>query len=859
MWRASVGVMLLERESDVADFEQALAEACSAGRIVLVFGEAGIGKTTLVRSVLGAADGMRVLWGACDALVVARSLGPIHDLARRTGGALAEAVASGAGREPLLAALLDELSAPRPTTIAIEDVHWADEATLDVIALLSRRLPETRGCLVLTCRSDALAAREDVRRVLASLPAAHVIRIEPAPLSEGAVQLLARRAGRGAADLYALTGGNPFLVTEVLASDDSVPRSVQGALRVRLADLPPQSRSVVELVSVVPGQAELWVVLEAVRATPAAIDGCLASGILELHDTALSFRHELARGAVEASLGPLRVRELNAAVLATLERQGGIDDARLAHHAQAAGDDAAIRRLAPAAAGQASRAGAHRQALAHWEAALAAGAGDDPRALGGVAFEAYLCGRNDRALEARRAELDVARANGDRVRAGEVTSWIARLQWLLGRSADAADTVAEAVTVLRSVRPGRELAMALSTRSQLAMLADRPDEAIAFGEKSMALARRLNDRAVLAHALTNVGAARIGGQETERGRAELEQAFALAGGDCEHAVRALANLAMVTQQRDPGDPRIGGDLERALAYARDHELDGPLQYLLGARAQFRLLRGNWDGAEDDARTSLATAGAGPGAGVAMLVLGRLRARRGDPDASSTLDEAGRLADATGEPYRVAAVAAARAEHAWLEGETRGVVAAVRDVDTPRVVVRHPLVNAELAFWLWRAGARHRPPVNGGGYAFSIAGDPRRAAVTWQTLGFPYEAADAASDGDTAAALTALEAFDRLGALAAARRLRRRLQTRGVRRVPRGPRPASRAAPAGLTPRQLEVARLITTGATNAEIARALVVSPKTAGHHVSAVLAKLGLASRREVQAAVTRLGLTAI
>ena len=860
MWRASVRVMLLERESDVADFEQALAEARSAGRIVLVSGEAGIGKTTLVRSVLGAADGMRVLWGACDALVVARSLGPVHDVARRTGGALAEAVENGAGREPLLAALLDELSAPRPTTIAIEDLHWADEATLDVIALLSRRLPETRGCLVLTCRSEALAAREDVRRVLESLPAAHVTRIEPAPLSEAAVQRLARRARRdAAADLYALTGGNPFLVTEVLTSDHSVPRSVQGALRVRLADLPPQSRSVAELVSVVPGQAELWLVREAVPATPAAIDGCLASGILELHDIALSFRHELARSAVEASLGPLRGRELNVAVLATLERQGGIDDARLAHHAQAAGDDAAIRRLAPAAAAQASRAGAHRQALAHWEAALAAGGGDDPRALGGVAFEAYLCGRNDRALEARRTELDVARANGDRVRAGEATRWISRLQWLLGRSADAAETVADAVSLLLSAQPGRELAMALSTRSQLAMLADRPDEAIAFGEESMALARRLSDRAVLAHALTNVGAARIGGHETERGRAELEQAFALAADDCEHAVRALANLAMVTQQRDPGDPRIGDDLERALAYAREHELDGPLQYLLGARAQFRLLRGNWDGAEDDARTSLATAVAGPGAGAAMLVLGRLHARRGDPDASSTLDEAGRLADATGEPHRVAAVAAARAEHAWLEGETRGVVAAVRHVDTQRVAVRHPLVNAELAFWLWRAGARHRPPLNGGGYAFSIAGDPRRAAVTWQTLGFPYEAADAASDGDTAAALTALEAFDRLGALAAARRLRRRLQTSGVRRVPRGPRPASRAAPAGLTPRQLEVARLITTGATNAEIARALVVSPKTAGHHVSAVLAKLGLASRREVQAAVTRLGLTAI
>ena len=676
MWRASVGVMLLERERDVADFEQALADARSAGRIVLVSGEAGIGKTTLVRSVLGAADGVRVLWGACDALVVARSLGPVHDVARRTGGALAEAVENGAGREPLLAALLDELSAPRPTTIAIEDLHWADEATLDVIALLSRRLPETRGCLVLTCRSEALAAREDVRRVLESLPAAHVTRIEPAPLSEAAVQRLARRARREAADLYAMTGGNPFLITEVLASDDSVPRSVQGALRVRLADLPPQSRSVAELVSVVPGQAELWLVREAVHATPAAIDGCLASGILELHDIALSFRHELARSAVEASLGPLRGRELNAAVLATLERQDGIDDARLAHHAQAAGDDAAIRRLAPAAAAQASRAGAHRQALAHWEAALAAGGGDDPTTLGGVAFEAYLCGRNDRALEARRAELDFARSNGDRVRAGEATRWIARLQWLLGRSAEAAETVADAVSLLMSAQHGRELAMALSTRSQLAMLADSPDEAIAFGEESLTLARRLSDRAVLAHALTNVGAARIGGDES-RARPCRARAAVHARGGSTPARRTGARQprhghAAARSRRSPDRrrPRAGAGVRSRVRTRRSAAVPARRASAVSAVARELGRRGR---RREDVTGHRRRR---PGAGAAMLVLGRLHARRGDPDASSTLDQAGRLADATGEPHRVAAVAAARAEHAWLEGETRGIVAAV---------------------------------------------------------------------------------------------------------------------------------------------------------------------------------------
>ena len=843
--------MMLERNADVAAFEETLAEE---GRVVLVVGEAGIGKTTLVRSVLDA-SGQRVLWGGCDALVVARSLGPVHDIARQTGGALAAAATDEAAvRESLLAALLDELDGSRPTTIVIEDLQWADAATIDVVALLARRLPDTGGCLVLTCRSDAL-----VLRVLDSVPSAHVTRIEPAPLSPAAVDRLAREAGRDPAGLYAQTGGNPFFVVEMLASEDPVPRSVQAAVLGHMTDLTPASRAVVELVSVVPRRAELQLVTDALGATAAAIDGCLATGILELSDTWLSFRHELARGAVEGALGPLRRRELNAIVLAALEQHGGIDVARLAHHARAAGDGAATRRLAPAAAAQAAGAGAHRQALAHWEAALTASGGDDRRALEGVAFEAYLCGHNVRALEARRDQLAAAQADGDTVGVARATRWIARLQWLLGRSATAAATAERAVELLRDLPPGRELAMALSTHSQLAMLADRPGEAIAVGEEAMAHARRLSDRATLAHALTNVGAARIGGPAAEQGRAELERAFALAhaAGDHEHAVRALANLGMVTQLHDPGDPRILGDLERALKFARAHDLDGPRQYLLGARAEFRLRRGDWHAAESDASASLAIGDDGPGAAGAMLVRGRLQARRGDPEARRTLDAARRLAVATGERHRVAAAAAARAEHAWLEHDARRVLAELRGISVRSLAARYPFLGGELAFWQWRAGARPSAPTKARGYAHSIAREPDRAAAAWEALGFPYEAAEAACDGHTARAFEALETLDRLGAAAAARRMRRRLQARGVRRVPRGPRAATRVAPAGLTPRQLEVARLIATGATNAEIARQLVVSPKTAGHHVSAVLAKLGLGSRREVGKAASRLGIT--
>jgi DNA-binding CsgD family transcriptional regulator len=328
-------------------------------------------------------------------------------------------------------------------------------------------------------------------------------------------------------------------------------------------------------------------------------------------------------------------------------------------------------------------------------------------------------------------------------------------------------------------------------------------------------------------------------------------------GEDDHAARALVNLSTSSLVRRRDDPRGIADLKRALAFARERELDGYVQYLLGVRANVRLLLGDWPAAEADANASLAL-GDQPGVSLcpALIVLGRLRARRGDPDATATLDEAWRLAVKTGEPQRLAPAAAARAEHAWLDGDLAGTADAVRAPYELAVARGDAWARGELAYWLWRGGAP--VPVRGDDpepYACAIAGDWRGAAEAWAAIGFAYERADALSDADDdAARLDALATFDRFGAARTASHLRRRLRAAGMRRIPRGPRPASRAGLAGLTPRETEVLELIVQGATNAEIARALVIAPKTAGHHVSAVLAKLGVTSRRQAGAAAARL-----
>ncbi len=828
--------MLVERDHERGILESAIEESRTAGRVVVVAGEAGIGKTALVAAACDGLRERRVLWGACDPLITPRPMGPLRDVVGQAAGS----------REAVLATALEELAAG--AVLALEDLHWADDATLDLVTLLGRRLPRTRGCLILTCRPDA---RPEVRQALGALPRECVRRVEPEPLSQDGVAQLARRAGREPSDLHAVSGGNPFFVTELLAAPaGGVPASVREAVAWRVAAIGPQARAAVELAAVVPGPAELWLV------GAEGLDEGVAAGLLQLHGDTVAFRHDLARRAVADALAPLYRRELERRVLAALEAAGDADPARLAHHAQRAGDAQAIRRLAPAAARAASAAGGHRHALEHWEAALAAQAGDE--ALEGVAVEAYLCGRSDRALEARRALLERHEAAGDALRVGDDLRWIARVLWWTGSGEEAEAAGGRAIAVLEAFPDSRELAMALSGSSQLAMLGERNEEAIALGTRAVALARRIGDRETEAHGLTNVGTAMLGGPEHEHGREVLEEAFALAAaaGHDDHAARALVNLATSTIVRRRDDVRIAGDIERALRFARDHELDGYAQYLLGTRAAMRLLHGDWAAAEADARASIAF---GDQLGVslcpAMIVLGRLQARRGDPEAGATLEEAWRLAVATRELQRLGPAAASRAEHAWLDGDLAGTAAAAREVHALAVARGEEWSRGELAYWLWRAG-EPVPPRAGDPepYARAIAGDWRGAAAAWSALGFPYERADALSDADDEAArLEALARFDEYGAARSASHLRRRLRAAGVRRIPRGPRAASRAGPAGLTPRETEVLDLIVQGATNAEIARALVISPKTVDHHVSSVLAKLGVSSRRDAGAAAQR------
>jgi DNA-binding CsgD family transcriptional regulator len=857
---------LLERSDELrllADAFDAVAET-GRGRLVLLSGEAGIGKTALLQALLTDLGRVRVLAGACEALRTARPLGPFVDIAAEARGELGALVEAGASPSDVLGALLRELRRPAPTVVVLEDLHWADEATLDLVRLLARRVATVPALVLVTYRGNELERDHPLRLALGELPQAVVTRVALAPLTPTAVAELALPYGADADELFGRTGGNPFYVTEAIAAGgERVPDSVRDAVLARAARLGPGARTLLDAVAVAPPRAELWLLEALTGGELGHLEACLASGMLRAGGDAVAFRHEIARVAVEEALPLHRRVALHRQALRVLCEAGNIDPARLAHHADSAGDADAVLHHARAAGVRAAALGAHREAAAQFGRALrfAERLPSDERVelLERRAYACYLTSAIDDAIDARRRALGEHRARGDRIRQGDTHRWLSRLAWFQADNATAEEEARQAVELLEQLSPRPELAMAYSHVADLRMLASDVDGARDWGGRAIELAERLGETETLVHALHNVGLAELYAGDRD-GEAKLTRSLRLARGAGleEHVVRAHANrgaAAIRTRDYRTGDRELATGIE----LSRERDLDSWLLYMTGWQARSRLDQGRWDAAAEGAAAVLAhPAAAAPSRITPLLVLGLVRARRGDAPPWDLLDEALELAEATGELRRLAPVAAARAEARWLQGDSERV-----DEETERALevamLRRDAWSAgELAVWRRRAGAHGALDATlAEPYRLELAGEAEAAARRWRQLGCPYDAALALAAAPGEAALRrGHEELQRLGARPAAACVARSLRERGARDIARGPRATTRRNPAGLTPRELEVLELITDGLRNAHIAERLVLSAKTVDHHVSAILRKLRAQTRTEAAAQAVRLGL---
>jgi DNA-binding CsgD family transcriptional regulator len=857
---------LLERDTVLAELERCRrAAARGCGRMVLLRGEAGVGKTAVIaRFIAGLGQRARVVRGWCDALVTPRPLGPLIDMLdempAEPAAPLRAAIDAGDPRA-IYRRLIHLFGRETAWVCVIEDAHWADGATLDLLRFLARRIESLPVLLVVSYRDDEIGQQHPLAAMLGDLATCAVSRIGLAPLSPAAVAELAVDTGINADALHQITGGNPFFVTEVLAArppaldDGALPRSVSEAVRGRLARLSASGRETAQATSVCGPRASL-ALLEAVCVGAAALTECIDAGVLVADGDTILFRHELARRATVEQIPDFQRRVLHKRALTVLA-EPPVDPnmlAALAFHADQAGDTDAVVHYAPTAAERAARLGANREAAGLYALVLrhAEGISDKQKVvwLEQHQFTSYLSGLGRAAMSSCQEAIALRHRSGDRLKEGDNLRWLSHMLWPLGRTAEAVKAGQASLRLLEDFGPCQQLAWSLVNVAEMAAFGYDP-ACVDYASRAITVGNQIGDAAVVLRARSCAALTTV--MATDKAWDQLEAVWRDAMGSPQLTAHIGACGAIMSAVA-----AMHHDLSRAEAYITetcaacgDRDLGMFAALAIGAAALVGLHRGEWTRAVAAADDVLTSPGLTPLHRILPLVVKALiAARRGEQAVAVLLDEALGAAE-TDDLFRLGSVWAARAEAAWLAG----------DDDTARVEAQAGLAAVTEHSDPWLVGHLQRWAYLAGGdpddvpmvdditpYRFEIGGDWRAAVAEWSRLGCPYDAAVAQLGGDIDAVQAALDTFRQLGARAAARRAHQRLaRLRG--RNPDLRRKHTSADPHGLTRRQRDVLELVAAGHSDAEIATALCISPKTANTHVCAIMAKLGVHNRTQAAA----------
>jgi DNA-binding CsgD family transcriptional regulator len=852
--------VLLEREAELTLLARLVADVTGAGgKVVLIRGEAGIGKSALVREFLRAsADGAHLHVGFCDDLQTPQPYGPLWDVAR--GVPTLRRALQDKDRQAVFEACFELLSVgSRPNVVVLEDCQWSDQATLDAIKFMGRRIARTDGLLVLTYRDGEVDDYHPLRRVIGDVAPESVVRIGLSGLSRSAVSAIVGASSLDPDRVLEATDGNPFLVTEMAsAAADHVPPSVRDSVMARVCKLSVQSRRVLRILSVIPRRLSLGDASNLTQASGAELAECARFGLLEVGDEIVAFRHDLIRRAVEASLTISEGVAIHRALLAALPAD--TDPAWLMHHAKCGNDLDRLMILGPLAAGAAKAVGSNQEAAAHFRSLGPYLSRFDPRQRADVLsewaqVEHYL--ENVEAIEIIDRAIELYREVGCSTSLARALVLRVGLGRTFGRFATAHADAVEAVEILDRAGPSADLAVAIATHAWVLIHSGtgRPeaeaDRAIAVAESAggaeLATITALGVKGVLRYVRGQRGGVDVLEQVRERarrGRHRYEEAWAL-----------FLVTAVALEIRD---------LDRAADYAQQarntaarYELPMLETKAAAAYVNAQAWSGAWTEAEDLAIELL---GRHSHADVSLLaVVGALRTRRGRGGGREHLERAWSMARDSGEIDQQLVSAAALAEGMWIEDRPDSErVTQFLELAARGIRFEYPWPAGSLILWLWKLG--HVENVLDGlpaPYRDLLAGRVDATAKFWESRKAPYERAQALMCGSVPQRLQSLEILDSLGATAVAAKLRRDLRAEGVS-VPRGKGTSTRGHPAGLTARQAEVLALLGDGLSNNAIADRLFVSPRTVENHVSAILAKLDAAGRDEAVTRARRVGVLA-
>ncbi|WP_130504467.1 AAA family ATPase [Microterricola gilva] len=900
---------LFEREPELAILLAEVQRIDEVGRVVTVTGDAGAGKTSLIRAATDPDRGglaqtgtrPRLLSGLCDPLTTPRPLGPIADALGELEPPAGVGASQTARRQIGVAAIdgearFVEAVAARPTVLVIEDAQWIDAASVEMLRYLVRRIDALPVLLVISYRDTVVGVGHPLLPLLgdiARLDTASSIALRPLSLASVAAVLDGTGVDPGHA--HELTGGNPFYVGEIARHpEQELPATIRDAVLASTTGLDASELETLQLIATAPDALDdrllptLGIDLPLLRRLE-------ATGLIVRARRGIAFRHELARLAVLDSVGPGGASLLHRRLLAALEAFGSHDYAVLTHHAEAAGDDHRTQRYAALAADVATRTGSHCEAVAFLELALAqlndgdveagatggAGAALDltetrERAdmLERLSTEQYMVSRLPESITSIDAALRLRERLGDQGGAAAAHDRRAVVEYYSARR-QAAEHHAELAVAAADGTPN-----AASARATLAYLAYRrldlaaaraillearparaPADPRAAGQRVVDDWLGFDDDpTAIRIAITEAAVDLVDGEPSGRPRLLLRAAQALDRSLDEVGTTAFSNLVAIDIEerrfREAEDV-----LAQSIPVTIAREIPICYQWQTGMRARLHLLRGHWAASAEDAAAIL-DEGSAPLASVwphLVLALVALRTSGDDPTVAEHLDTAWGLALELGESLMILGTLAAIAERSWVGGadDTR------LQESTAHMAVAASLPGTEwaigeLAVWLARLGrapellARVAEP-----HRLELAGAHAEAAAAWGALGSPFEASLAELHGTNRdAAVGALVRLEEMGLDATAARARALLAAAGVRGLPAPRRTSTKSNPSGLTNRQLDVARLVAKGLTNAELATNLYISPKTADHHVSAILAKLGLSSRREIARRAAEFGI---